>query len=388
MNQSAYNNPLSSKMNRSVSISIITYQDCHLPNLLKILSTVADNVFLISIVWTNRSLHFLKSPKNVVVQQIFHKNDQNPTFRLVNDILTQFNVALDVIQRSKHCDVFLFFIGGEHLVLPMFFLKILRKKIIMMPGGDAIKISELKKDPLSKQLSLLINICFRLSDVLLLYSPHLLNANGYNVHKRKVFLGHEHFLDFDTFKINKPCSRRPKNLGFIGRLSIEKGVYTILKVFSILMKKDCSYTLTIVGNGPLYSDLVKYVEEKGMVNSVKILGQIDHDEVATILNDIKLLILPSLSEGLPNVLLEAMACGTPVLATPVGAICDVIQESKTGFLINSNSPEHIADRINAIINRPDLIEKVSDNAYAYVRENFTFEITSENFRKLLYCCHK
>jgi len=63
-----------------------------------------------------------------------------------------------------------------------------------------------------------------------------------------------------------------------------------------------------------------------------------------------------------------MACGTLVLATPVGAIPDVIKDNETGFLLKSNDPEHIAERIIELLNKPDLLEKVSVNAYNYVRE--------------------
>jgi len=69
----------------------------------------------------------------------------------------------------------------------------------------------------------------------------------------------------------------------------------------------------------------------------------------------------------PSVILEAMACGTLVLATPVGAILDIINDDKTGFLLKSNDPKHIADKII------ELLEKVSKNAYNYVRENFSYE---------------
>jgi glycosyltransferase involved in cell wall biosynthesis len=97
----------------------------------------------------------------------------------------------------------------------------------------------------------------------------------------------------------------------------------------------------------------------------------------------KLLVLPSFTEGLPNILLEAMACGTPVLATPVGAIKDIIKESETGFLLKSDDPIHIAERIIELLNNPELLEEVSIKAYNYVRENFSFEKTLDAWRKIL-----
>jgi glycosyltransferase involved in cell wall biosynthesis len=97
----------------------------------------------------------------------------------------------------------------------------------------------------------------------------------------------------------------------------------------------------------------------------------------------KLLVLPSYTEGLPNIVLEAMACGTVVLATPVGAIPDIIKDGETGFLLKSNDPKHIAERILELLNKPELLDKVSINAYNYVRKNFSYEKTLDAWRKIL-----
>ena len=78
-----------------------------------------------------------------------------------------------------------------------------------------------------------------------------------------------------------------------------------------------------------------------------------------------------------------MACGTPVLATPVGGVSYVVKEGETGFLLNSNDPKHIAERIVDLLNRPNLLESVSAKAYRYVRENFNPENTLEVWRRIL-----
>jgi glycosyltransferase involved in cell wall biosynthesis len=138
----------------------------------------------------------------------------------------------------------------------------------------------------------------------------------------------------------------------------------------------------LVGEGPLFSLVNKKI---GVFNGgqVKVLKWLPRHELPLLLNKLRLLVLPSATEGLPNVVLEAMACATPVLATPVGAIPDIVKEGETGFLLKSNDPKHIAERIVELLNNPELLEKVSIKAYNYVRENFSFEKTLDAWRKIL-----
>jgi len=92
----------------------------------------------------------------------------------------------------------------------------------------------------------------------------------------------------------------------------------------------------------------------GLKDKVMFTGWVPHEELPKYLNDIKLYVLPSYSEGLPKATLEAMACGTPVLVTPVGGIPDVIKDGKTGFITEDNSSECIARNIIRALSHPNL----------------------------------
>jgi glycosyltransferase involved in cell wall biosynthesis len=138
----------------------------------------------------------------------------------------------------------------------------------------------------------------------------------------------------------------------------------------------------VCGEGNLTTQIKKLVKTEGISDCVKIMGWIPHQDLPKYLNEMKILVLPSFTEGLPNIMLEAMACGTPVLATPVGAIPDVIKDGETGFLLRSNDPKHIAERIIELLNKPELLEKVSVNAYNFVRGNFSYEKTLESWRRI------
>src|SRR5690606_19633261 len=96
------------------------------------------------------------------------------------------------------------------------------------------------------------------------------------------------------------------------------------------------------------------------------------DDLQIFLNELKILVIPSYSEGFPTIILEAMACGTPVLTTSVGGIVDIITDSKTGFILEKNSPDCIARCVINILTKAK-IEYIIKNAQTLIFEKYTYE---------------
>jgi glycosyltransferase involved in cell wall biosynthesis len=127
-------------------------------------------------------------------------------------------------------------------------------------------------------------------------------------------------------------------IGVFGRLSAEKGQSILLDAFKILHNQNDSVKILIVGDGVDRNKLESKVRKEKLSSNVKFFGH--QTSMKKYYESIDLLVLPSLSEGLPNVVLEAMSMGKPVLATNVGAVSEVIKDGNNGWLVSAN--DHIA----------------------------------------------
>ncbi len=131
-------------------------------------------------------------------------------------------------------------------------------------------------------------------------------------------------------------------------------------------------TLLIVGNGPNRAALEQLAQDLGVNDRVRFLGTMPHERMCEVYNAADVLVLASEREGWPNVLLEAMACGTPALASSVGGIPEVIRSPVAGLLLTDRSPQTITDSINTLLRDPPA--RAATRAYA---ERFDWSQTTE-----------
>ena len=138
----------------------------------------------------------------------------------------------------------------------------------------------------------------------------------------------------------------------------------------------------IGGDGAFRDQIMSKISSSGLKEKVTYVGWIPHNELPLYLNNLKLLVLPSFTEGLPNIMLEAMACGTPVLSTSVGSIPDVIKDEKTGFILETNSPQKISNSVIYALNHPQL-KKISEAGIAAVESKFNFKNAVDSYAHVL-----
>jgi|SRR3989338_1541991 len=149
------------------------------------------------------------------------------------------------------------------------------------------------------------------------------------------------------------------DLIFVGRLVENKGINLLLEAVSRLKVKSEKLKVLIVGDGPLKENLKFKVKSLKLENNIIFYGRAkDSLEIAQLLNESKILVMPSYNEGGPRVIVEAMACGVPILATPVGIVSDLLKNGRGGEIIAWEA-EDIARKVSELLNDPDRYQRYS-----------------------------
>jgi len=369
---------------KKLNIGIVTFPiveagNIPLSNLVDILYSLSNDVYLIT---GNDGYTLFKNDKRIRSYGIRHESGVHVFARILRYIHTQLRISYKLGKISRNIDIWIFFLGGDTLLLPMLTAKLLTKKVILASAGSALQSSMSANDNLSNQVKILEHINRSLSDRIILYSPNLIEEWNLEKYRTKILIAHKHFLDFDKFRIKKEFDERENLVGYIGRLSEEKGALNFVEAIPQIIKERAGVEFLIGGDGLLQDEIEKYLDKNNLTDRVKLIGWIPHDELPDYLNGLELVVLPSYTEGLPNLMLEAMACGTPVLATPVGAIPDVITDGETGFSMEDNSPACIAENVMRALEHPDL-ERIVEDARALVEREFTYEAAVERYREIL-----
>ncbi len=156
------------------------------------------------------------------------------------------------------------------------------------------------------------------------------------------------YIDLSVFS---PMGLSKKyDLIFVGRLVQNKGVGLLLETINKLKNEIFNLKLIIVGDGPLDNELKSKIKNLKLQNNTIMYGRAkDSSEIARLINESKILVMPSYNEGGPRVVLEAMACGVPILATPVGIVPDLLKNGLGGEVIAWRS-EDIAQKVLGLLN--------------------------------------
>ena len=302
--------------------------------------------------------------------------------KIIVHVVADLQISFNLLKEFRHINIVAFQIGAKVHPLSVLLSKLLRKKIVVFSFSTASKIAQIGKEQgvLNKKeaaLYILANIIekftFLLADQIAVESKCVIKFSNMERYRKKISIYGAQFIDLDLFKINKELKDREELVGYIGRLDKVKGGINLAKAIPLILKSHSNIKFLIGGDGVLFDDVVEELKSKGVYDRVRLIREIPHEEVPNYLNEMKLLILPSYSEGIPGIVQEAMACGTPVLATSVGGIPDLIKDGETGFIMEDNSPECIAENVIRALEHPNL-DKIVKNARKLIEDEYSYDV--------------
>lgn len=190
--------------------------------------------------------------------------------------------------------------------------------------------------------------------------------NGCDVHK--------------FYNINKTVARKELNLPsngkiflFVGHIITEKGVLELVKAFHYLKKIESSILLVLIGYGDRIVQIEEEIKRSDLCESVLLPGYIPQGKLPLWINASDIFVLPSYQEGLPNAVLEAMACRKPVIATRVGGIPEIVSDGVTGILVEPRNVHQLREAMQILLQDEDLCLKLGVAAESLIHEHFTWE---------------
>jgi len=191
--------------------------------------------------------------------------------------------------------------------------------------------------------------------------------------------------EVDT-KVFCPQQEKEDNLLlFIGRIDVRKGLHILLESLRYLKK---STRLVIVGppswNLEYYQNILRLIEEENQKQKHKIeyLGIIDSQRLLMLYQKASIVILPSFAEGFPVVILEALSCETPVIATPVGGVPEVVRNGENGFLVPPNNPLKLAEAIQYLLDNKDIRIRLGLEGRKWIKRNFSLDVVVNKLCKI------
>ena len=290
---------------------------------------------------------------------------------LVSNICFQLKAMFYTMRCVKRNNPVFFWIA-DGMIGPFWVARIKRAAVYYFVYGNCLKIGGAVEKATYKRISRFANsadyVCAENSLVFNEWGDEIKNQNRRIVH-----------LYTDAPLIDE---RKPQNIfGAVCRLAPGKHVSDMILAFDEFQKAHQDWKLEIVGSGVLYDDCTELVNRLGISDKVTLYGWLDKEKLNEVMLKWKYLLFPSDTEGLPNTVLEAMSFAIPCIASPVGAIPDIVNENN-GYLLDGTSPETLCAKMEQAVSNENYLE-MSRSARQTICDRFSFVTAVENFTSVL-----
>ena len=194
-------------------------------------------------------------------------------------------------------------------------------------------------------------------------------------------------LDLDEFRFEPDGDRPPLVLG-VGRLVEKKGFSYLIDASALMREKGIPFRCEIVGGGELESDLQRQIEDLDLSECVKLCGPMSQSDVKQKIRQARLLAAPCVHaenndrDGLPTILLEAMALGTPCISTPVTGIPEVLLRGETGLMVAERDAQALAGACERLLADQQLCSELTRNGRRLIEDRFDIDKNTAEIRAL------
>jgi len=302
--------------------------------------------------------------------------------------------TLKVFSLARHCS-FVRADGGTIEVHAILGAKMARKPIVISFRyfNPAYHYGRgLLEDILASLFLVIVKFCLTGSDKVIALTKSLrriaiqLGVDPSDVIVAPILIREERFnpsaYDKEALK-SKYGLRGRKVVLFVGRLSYEKNVDVLIRAFSELVKEHEEARLLLVGGGEDEPKLRELCERLRITNKVIFFGQVPHERVPELLAMADVFVLPSMAEGLPKALLEAMAMKKPIVATLAPGIADVVKPGVEALLVRVGDEEGLARAIKKVLSDAGLAERLAQRARETFEREYSYERLYEKVGPLM-----
>jgi len=255
-------------------------------------------------------------------------------------------------------------------------VKLIYGKKLVVRTGYMLSTHFMKRNPKSRKRWVMKSIemlAYKIADGVITTSQTNFEYVKRNYNPAGIHVLIPNYVETNKFKPMHITKKRG-SICFIGRLTEQKNLFALLEALEGL-----PYTLTIIGSGEQGEQLKEFAQK----NKVKanFLGNIPNHKLPKILNWHELFVLPSLWEGMPKTLLEAMSCGLPVIGTKINGIREVIEHGRNGVLCDIDSGS-IRQAIMSLMEKEEFKKRVGISARKTIEESFSLQKLAEEELKL------
>lgn len=192
----------------------------------------------------------------------------------------------------------------------------------------------------------------------------------------------------EAFPQNNKVIKNRISILAIGKLLDKKGFDVLIECCKIIDQRNIEFECSIIGEGPEHANLVGLIKQYHLNDKVKILPFKEFNDLLTDFMHASVLVMPSREpqrstrDGLPTVILEAMAMKLPVIASDYAGISDVVIHNKTGILIESKQPQAMANAVIQLFENKTLAAEFAENAFNHIKKNYSLNETIQQLSEL------